>query len=249
MVNANLLMNFTFISFALMPMTLNADTEKKEVEATAKNVPDKQTNKNTKKYTYEPPLRGAPAVRIGGGSRGIGGSTVELVVIAPDHTGLTTKEQPKLYWYVSKNASSKLEVTLTSGQNSDPIFEEAITTSSHAGIQSIDLENTKVKLKPNLEYRWFVSIVPDANQRSNDVIASGTIKRIIPDEELNATLIEANQLNRANIYTQNSIWYDAIDELMQLDKLYPNNPEFLELRVMLLEQAGLKTVAKYIQNK
>lgn len=245
MIKANLHSCLTFLSILILPLTLNADMKKEQVQLTAINKLDGVT----KKYTYQPPRRGAPAVRIGGGSRGIGGSTVELVVIAPDHTGLTTKEQPKLYWYVSKNVTSKLEVTLINGQDSSPVFEEAITRSKHAGIQSIDFAKTEVKLKPNLEYRWFVSIVPDTSQRSNDVVASGIIKRIIPDSELSASLVSANQSNRANIYTQNSIWYDAIDELMKSDKLSQNNTVFLERQVTLLEQAGLKTVVKYIQKK
>ena len=41
------------------------------------------------RIVYKPPLRGAPAVRIDGGSRGSGVSLICLTVLAPDHTGLT----------------------------------------------------------------------------------------------------------------------------------------------------------------
>src|SRR5437867_965146 len=51
------------------------------------------------KIVYKPPLRGAPAVRIDGGSRGSGLSLICLTVLAPDQTGLTVQEQPTLFWY------------------------------------------------------------------------------------------------------------------------------------------------------
>src|SRR5258708_39939993 len=41
----------------------------------------------------------APAARGTGGSRGSGDAAVRLDVLAPDETGLTTEEQPSLFWY------------------------------------------------------------------------------------------------------------------------------------------------------
>ena len=54
---------------------------------------------------YRPPLRGAPRGRVGGGSRGTGRESFVLSVLAPDHTGLTTSEQPSLYWFISGPSS------------------------------------------------------------------------------------------------------------------------------------------------
>jgi len=51
--------------------------------------------------SYQPPLRGAPGGRVGGGTRGTGRETFVLSVLAPDHTGLTVSEQPALYWFIS----------------------------------------------------------------------------------------------------------------------------------------------------
>jgi len=47
---------------------------------------------------FRPPSRGAPATRLTGGSRGSGDATITLDVLAPDETGLTTQEQPSLFW-------------------------------------------------------------------------------------------------------------------------------------------------------
>src|SRR4051794_27821202 len=38
---------------------------------------------------YQPPMRGAPSGRVGGGTRGAAGGMPTLDVLAPDHVGLT----------------------------------------------------------------------------------------------------------------------------------------------------------------
>src|ERR1043166_1113983 len=47
---------------------------------------------------YQPPVRGAPFIRVDGGSRDGKGDIPALCVLAPDHVGLTTREQPSLFW-------------------------------------------------------------------------------------------------------------------------------------------------------
>src|SRR5262245_58427668 len=61
---------------------------------------------------YQPPLRGAPGGRVGGGTRGSGREVFVLTVLAPDHSALTVSEQPSLFWYVSSLTSLPIEVTL-----------------------------------------------------------------------------------------------------------------------------------------
>jgi len=196
-------------------------------------------------FSYRPPMRGAPAARIGGGTRGIGDMTLELVVLAPDHTGLTTREQPTLYWYVSKPVASRLEVTVINDQAIDPALEEEVKAPSHAGIQSIDLAKAGVKLKPGVEYRWFVSAIADPDQRSNDVVASGTIERITPDAALKSKIAGADGRNLAGVYAQAGVWYDTIDTLSRMIEKSPGDSTLREQRAELLDQVGLKSVADY----
>jgi hypothetical protein len=194
-------------------------------------------------FTYKPPMRGAPAARIGGGTRGIGDMTLELVVLAPDHTGLTTKEQPTLYWYVSEDVPTKLEVTLINDEDIDPELEEVIATPSSAGIQKIDLAKTDAKLKPGLEYRWFVSAVADPGQRSNDVVASGTIQRITPEGDLKQKIASADERSLVRVYAEEGIWYDTIDTLSRLIEKSPDDAGLKEQRAALLQQVGLQQAA------
>src|SRR5678815_1877779 len=55
---------------------------------------------------------GESSVRVTGGSRGSGDAAVTLDVLAPDEIGETTQEQPSLFWFQSKPAPAKFELTL-----------------------------------------------------------------------------------------------------------------------------------------
>ena len=233
----NVLTGFA-LGLLLTTFSVNAETEKGAVKAKANTA-------SAEAFSYRPPMRGAPAARIGGGTRGVGDMTLVLVVLAPDHTGLTTKEQPTLYWYASEPVPAKLEVTLINDEDIDPALEETVATPGKAGIQSIDLAKTGAKLVTGKEYRWFVSVVADPGQRSNDVVASGTIQRIAPSDALKKEVSGANEQSQAGIYAREGIWYDAIDLLTRMIDKSPGDSGLQQQRTALLEQVGLQDAANY----
>jgi hypothetical protein len=167
-------------------------------------------------FVYRPPMRGAPVARIGGGTRGIGETT-----------------------------PARLEVTVINDEAIDPELEEVVATPGHAGIQKIDLAKSGTKLEPGLEYRWFVSVVADPGQRSNDIVASGTIQRITPEGSLKTRIAGADERTLVRIYAEEGVWYDAIDGLSRMIEKSPNDSALREQRAVLLEQVGLQAAADY----
>src|SRR5262245_15515556 len=81
---------------SLLPVSLAAQ------DAASKSAPASTAKPQAVKF--RPAVGGAPSVRVTGGSRGAGDATITLDVLAPDATGLTTQEQPSLFWYQSKPA-------------------------------------------------------------------------------------------------------------------------------------------------
>lgn len=196
--------------------------------------------------TYKPPLRGAPASRVGGGSRGAdSGAAPRIAVLAPDHTGYTTQEQPNLYWYLSKPVATRLEITVINDQSVQPLLEQKLETPSQAGIQRLRLKDFGIRLKPGIEYRWFVGLVADPQQRSNDVIASGTIQRNEPTPALLAKLAKAGKPGIPFVYAEEGIWYDAITSISELIAANPKDAALRQQRAALLEQAGLDEAAGF----
>jgi hypothetical protein len=242
----NVLLGIT-LGLLTVTTTVTADGGKNTAEINTAAI--KANTANTGGFTYRPPMRGAPAARIGGGTRGVGDMTLVLIVLAPDHTGLTTKEQPTLYWYASEPVPAKLEVTLINDDDIDPALEEVVATPGKAGIQSIDLSKTSAKLVTGKEYRWFVSVIADPGQRSNDVVASGTIQRIAVSETLKKEIDGADEQELAGIYAKEGIWYDAIDSLTRTINKSPDNTKLQQQRTALLEQVGLQDAADYTRKQ
>jgi len=104
------------------------------------------------KPTYKPPLRGAPAGRVGGGTRGATErESFSLLVLAPDHVGYTTREQPCLYWFISKPTSYSVELTVTERKAVSPLMEKVLQGPEKAGIQSICLADHGISLKTGVD--------------------------------------------------------------------------------------------------
>ena len=198
--------------------------------------------------TYNAPLRGAPATRVGGGTRSAATKSVQLSVLAPSDTGYTTRDKPTIYWYVSETLQKPVELTITSNESleaaSKPAFELTLQPPIARGVHALSLEQHGVVLKPGVEYQWFVALVDNAAQRSNDVIAGGTIKRVAETDSVRS-LKEAGAASRPALYAGAGIWYDAIDELSRLISAQPENRELRVQRAALLEQVGLTEAAAF----
>jgi len=181
--------------------------------------------------------------RVGGGSRTGPALGLFLTVLVPEQIALTTQAQPSLYWYQSKEAKTQFEVTVTEPKNPKPLLALKSGSQTPAGIHAIRLSKFDVNLKPNVLYRWSVAVVVDPADRSQDVIATGVIKRIDPSSDLASKLAQASDSDKAALYAENGIWYDALQSISdQIDKS-PKDAALHQERADLLKQVGMDDVA------
>lgn len=188
---------------------------------------------------YKPPMRGAPGGRVGGGTRGTGHEAFVLSVLAPNHTGLTTSEQPVLFWFISTSSSYPIELTLVDPEKTDPLLELRIDPPISAGFHRVRLAEHGIRLAPGLSYQWYVAVVPDTGRRSKDILAGGSIERVSPPEGLAAKLSRASKADMPSLYADAGLWYDAVAALGELIDQAPTDRVLLERRSALLRQVGL----------
>jgi hypothetical protein len=100
--------------------------------------------------SYVPPLRGAPRGRVGGGTRGhqLEHQTCMLQVMAPDHVGFTTQDQPCLYWFISGGTQFPVELTITEKGAVQPLVQEKLSGPVQDGLHGFCLADHGVWLKP-----------------------------------------------------------------------------------------------------
>ncbi len=117
---------------------------------------------------YAPPKKITPRARVGGDARGTDGTDPEVKALVPDHVGLTTKETPVVNFYVSKSTQYEVIVTLRDDRSPRAFQEKSIPSPKQPGIYTINFKELGFALEPNVQYRWFVSVIRDPNQHSNN---------------------------------------------------------------------------------
>jgi hypothetical protein len=193
---------------------------------------------------YKPPLRGAPGGRVGGGTRGtVGRDLFVLSVLAPDHSALTVSEQPTLYWYISGDTTLPVEFAIIDPNGTEPLLEKTVPSPVTRGVHRISLADYGVKLAPNIAYRWSVTVVPDANRRSRDILSSGVVERVATPIELAEKVAKARKEQLPFIYAEAGIWYDALATISALVVAgAPNSAILRQQRAALLAQVGVPEV-------
>ena len=191
---------------------------------------------------YKPPFRGAPAVRVGAGTRGADDSMWVLAALVPEHAGLTLHAEPVFYWYISRNTNHAIELTVVDDESFELLLEKRYTPPLQSGLHALRLAEHGIHLSPGRMYKWFVALVLDPDHRSKDITAGGGVKRIHPSETLRKKLDHADKASIPNILAEAGIWYDAISALSEMIDAAPDNAELRRKRALLIEQVGLPKI-------
>lgn len=229
-------------------------TPSQEAAAQQDTATQKRTAAKPKKPTklYKPPFRGAPVSRVGGGIRGPGDNKPSLYVLAPDHTGFTLIEQPDLYWYISKAAEDPIEIIINDETRVEPMLEVRLKPPIEAGLHRIQLGKRGMRLMPGTTYEWFVSLVTDSEDPSQEVVAGGTIERAAPASPLKKSAEAAIQ-NAASAdakwrgYAASGIWYDAVATIVSHMNQRPTDKALRALFADLLDDVELSEPAAYFR--
>lgn len=195
---------------------------------------------------YKPPLRGAPADRVGGGTRSIGLEELpQVMVLAPDHTGLTSQPQPSLYWYISRPTTLRVDFTLREEQTGVNVFTTTLPAPQTAGIHRISLAEHGVELAAGRDYRWIINVVVEPGRPSRDIFSAGMIRRIDGPRLPTGGIQESDKLLSAAWYAGEGLWYDALEAIGRAVDAAPGDKLLRTVRASLLDQVGLCQAARF----
>jgi hypothetical protein len=193
---------------------------------------------------YKPPLRGAPGGRVSGASRGRESNPPAVILLVPDHTGLTIQEQPTLYWFLSRPTTLPIELTVIEADAVRPMVETGLPPPDRPGIHRINLADHGVRLAAGSTYQWYVALVTDPKDRSKDILAGGLIERV-DRSAVRLDTIPRDPLTAPGIYAEAGVWYDAIASISALIEPRPGELLLRSQRAALLEQVGLREIAEF----
>ena len=192
---------------------------------------------------YRPLLHDVSLAKVGGSTQGIGGEITNLLVLVPDHAGLTTQAQPALYWYARTPMVAQYKFTLTRKGGTDPLLEVETGSEKVAGIQRLDLGDHNISLEPEVAYQWSVVLVMSEGSRTVSVTSSGIIERMELGEGLTSRIKNSHGTDLVAVYASEGFWYDALETISSMIDESPEDQGLVAIRKSLLEQVGLYAAA------
>lgn len=196
---------------------------------------------------FTPPSEGIPGRREGAGTRGRcpGG----LTALIPSSTlGRTVSEKPTIYYYLPaalKTVWVKFELL---DEQDQPLYETTFemkdTKSGVIGLDLSQFEDAPI-LEEGKNYHWFLTIrcEPDPFDPSGNIVVDGWINRVALDSSQLEELEQAEPLERLKFYTEEALWYESVETLVQLRLSNPEESSFEERWVELLTSVGLGDIA------
>ena len=202
---------------------------------------------------YVPPSRGTPQRTEAGGSRGcIKSIPVSITLLVPNnHIGQTVSERPTFSWYVSNPtaASVPIQFALVEPGVARPLFVTSLKADK-TGLMQLELPKDAPELQLKHQYRWTVSLICNAKRPSENIYVTGWVERVTATASQAKAIMEAGSNNeRAVVYGQSGMWYDALANMYKAFQANPQDPSTSKSFVSLLDEAGLTQVAKQAQER
>lgn len=152
-----------------------------------------------------------------GTTRGCSGGELPLTILASrNYIGRSTAQQPTFAWFVPQDSASKpmrfaLYEWVSSGK---PKALREVTLQSSSGVMKISAD---VALQAGKTYLWQVIIQCDPDNPSGDLVSEGNVEIVAMPADVKSKLDRArNGAEKANIYAEAGLWYDAIAQALNL---------------------------------
>lgn len=168
-----------------------------------------------------------------------GPATASVATRAPqDHAGLALSSAPRLWWEVSDNSEFSVEITVVDDRKLDPVAKIKVPGPVSAGLHSVDLAKRGVSLEPDVEYRWFVSLIVDADRPSRNPVGVGALRVLGPDDPRRVEASAADPSQRGHALARLGVWYDAYDFFASISESRPDLNGLTRHREHLTKAAG-----------
>lgn len=204
---------------------------------------------------YQPPGRISPSRTEGSGTRSIEDASCPrsqkslfLATLSPtDHIGQTSLARPTLYAYFTGDQA--LEIRLRQVGKLGVVWKQTLQPKK-PGFQAIPYPKDASELIIGKDYSWSASIICNpAKPYKTTKIIYASITRIEEPLVLQDLLKASKTVNdRAQIYANNSLWYETLDTLAAAKLNNLDNSAIQTELINLLEQVGLNKAAKQEQN-
>lgn len=229
--------NLCFLAFSLPLFSQAAQVQ-------AQSIPTTKTWQISQ--AFKPPQREAPPASAGGATRGISclkGNKALTPLIPANKLGLTFSEHPTFFWYVPPSPVKTAKLLVLADAGKKVFYETALTLPDKAGIMSYTLPDNTPPLEVGKTYRWYLTLVCDDQDSSNNPRVDGWVKRTQPELTLSEALGKSNLQQLPTLYAEAGIWHEALISLVQLRRTGSSKLKTTLNWRQFLNSVGLNAIA------
>ena len=219
----------------------------------------------SRRVRYNPPSNlNAPTVSASGITRSFGCVYACLIALMPDlkqenkPIPQTISERPTIYFLTPEfNGSVQFilyednVVTVKPQSESGlpasskkQIYEKSFAISNSAGIIAMKMPDDAPILEVGKDYTWRFTV--KGKTIEGNKMVQGKMRRVLPTRNLVAQLPTISKpLERAVLFAQEGIWFEAVQALADAQLTVPTNTEALEEWTSLLKSAKLDRVLPF----
>lgn len=191
---------------------------------------------------------GAPGKREAGANRS--GACVQddngLVALLPENNlAVTTNAYPTIYAYFPNTSAQYAEFALYEEGTNNLIYGTLFQVTGRSGLVSVEVPNnaTFTPLQVGQKYYWYLSLICNVSDRSNDITVQGNFSRVEVSDELIQKLSSTQPQNYPFVYAEAGLWPETVASLLELNQDNRGNPKIQQDFSDLLRSVGLTSVA------
>lgn len=198
--------------------------------------------------------QGLPGRRVSGGTRSdcMANSPAPIVALNPEsNLSKTMSDRPSLHFVVpALDRDYPLEFSLRDAEG-NRVYEASFSSQEQQGVLGIQLPAQL--LQANQDYRWYLSIVCDAQDPSQNDVLFGALRLV---DDFAATHLSAplsvptanstieDDLTLAQSYQAAGLWSDAVDVVASLREQHPDNGSVRQSWRQLLQALDVEHVVE-----
>ncbi|MBW4548637.1 MAG: DUF928 domain-containing protein [Symplocastrum torsivum CPER-KK1] len=157
--------------------------------------------------------------------------------------GLTVAERPTFWFYVPYPLTSSRPVEFVlQDEDGNDIYQTQFTESGTVpGVVGLQLPPTVDPLEVGKRYRWYFLIYCNPEEPT---FVEGWVERVALNPTLKTQLDQATTpQQKADLYAQAGIWYEAVTTLAELRRQKPNDQALNAQWLELLQSVDLEAIA------
>ena len=188
---------------------------------------------------YQPPRGIGSANRVEGGATRSPGDSCPVAgkpltaLIPSDRFSTTVEAYPSFFVYLpaapDPSTSLPVEFVLEDSQG-NLVYQSRFRTNGNSAIITLNLPKD-ISLSPlavGQDYRWTFSILcPPEDERSNDLVVEGWVRRVALAPTLETQLVQASLTRKVELYAEAELWQDTLAQLVELRRNYPSDSEVM----------------------